>query len=171
MKHLILINGTMGAGKTAVSNELSLILKDNVLLEGDWAWKMNPFVVNDETKEMVMDNICFLLNSYIKCSIYENIIFCWVMHEQWIIDRILSHLNLRDVNMYLFTLMPDKEALIKWIQKDINQGARKPDIIKRSIEYLEKYDKIESIKIDVSKHTPKQTAKIIAKQIYQIHEV
>lgn len=37
-----------------------------------------------------MENICFLLNQFIRCSAYENIIFCWVMHEQGIIDEIIQ---------------------------------------------------------------------------------
>ncbi len=46
-----------------------------------------------ETKKMVMENICFLLNQFIRCGAYENIIFCLVMHEQGIIDGILSGLE------------------------------------------------------------------------------
>lgn len=40
-----------------------------------------------------MENICFLLNQFILCSTYQNIIFCWVIHEQAIIDEILSELE------------------------------------------------------------------------------
>ncbi len=36
---------------------------------------------------MVIENICFLLNNFIKCSAYENIVFCWVMHEQSIMKK------------------------------------------------------------------------------------
>lgn len=39
---------------------------------------------------MVLENICFLLNNFIRCSEYENIVFCWVMHEQAIIDEFVS---------------------------------------------------------------------------------
>lgn len=81
MKKLIIINGTMGVGKTTTSLELQKILPQNVFLDGDWCWSMEPFVVNDETKTMVMNNITYLLNNFIRCSEYENIIFCWVMHE------------------------------------------------------------------------------------------
>ena len=46
----------MGVGKTTVSKELKNRLQKSVFLDGDWCWDMNPFVVNDETKAMVMDN-------------------------------------------------------------------------------------------------------------------
>ena len=78
MKNLILINGTMGAGKTTVSRALQKILPDAVFLDGDWCWDADPFLVTEETKRMVMENITFLLAQFLDCSAYQNVIFCWV---------------------------------------------------------------------------------------------
>ncbi len=100
MKNLYLIGGTMGIGKTAVCQHLKKKLDCAVFLDGDWCWDSDPFVVNDETKKMVMDHICFLLNSFLSCSVYENVIFCWVMHEQSIIDTIVSRLDLTDISLH-----------------------------------------------------------------------
>lgn len=72
----------MGVGKTAVSACLKEKLEHSVMLDGDWCWDMHPFVVNEETKRMVMINITALLRSFLDCSVLEHIIFCWVMHEQ-----------------------------------------------------------------------------------------
>ena len=82
MKRLYLIGGTMGVGKTSVCQLLKSKTHNAVFLDGDWCWDADPFQVTDETKRMVTDNICFLLNSFLHCSAYQNIIFCWVMHEQ-----------------------------------------------------------------------------------------
>lgn len=76
MKRLFLINGTMGVGKTATGKELLDLLPNCAFLDGDWCWDMNPFVVNQETKSMVEDNIVYILNNFLKCSVYENIVFC-----------------------------------------------------------------------------------------------
>ena len=65
MKRLILINGTMGAGKTAVCQELERELAPCAFLNGDWCWEMHPFQVTDETKAMVKQNICYLLSSFL----------------------------------------------------------------------------------------------------------
>ena len=81
MKKLILINGTMGAGKTTTCQELLKLLQPCVFLDGDWCWNMNPFIVNEETKQIVVKNISFMLNNFIACSEFEYIIFCWVMQE------------------------------------------------------------------------------------------
>lgn len=36
MKNLIFINGTMGSGKTAVSQKLKILLNKSIFLDGDW---------------------------------------------------------------------------------------------------------------------------------------
>lgn len=96
MKSLFLIGGSIGVGKSIICRILEYKLSNCVFLDGDWCWDMHPFQVTDEMKQMVMTNICFLLDSFIECSVYENIVFCWVMHEQEIIDDILSRFNLKD---------------------------------------------------------------------------
>ncbi len=93
MKNLYLIGGTMGVGKTTVCQRLKSKLNNSVFLDGDWCWDAHPFRVTEETKQMVMKNICFLLNQFIRCSTYDNIIFCWVMHEQSIIDNIIKNID------------------------------------------------------------------------------
>ena len=93
MKTLYLIGGTMGVGKTTVCQELKKELKNSVFLDGDWCWDADPFQVTEETKAMVLRNICYMLNSFIHCSAYDNVVFCWVMHEQSIIDGILRELD------------------------------------------------------------------------------
>lgn len=98
MKRLYIIGGTMGVGKTTVCQELKRILPNSVFLDGDWCWDANPFRVNEETKRMVMQNIWFMLNQFLHCSVYENIIFCWVMQEQSIIDSILTNIDKKNCN-------------------------------------------------------------------------
>ena len=75
MKTLYLIGGTMGVGKTTVCQLLKKKLPKSVFLDGDWCWDADPFVVTPEIKEMILDNIRHLLNNFLHCSVYENIIF------------------------------------------------------------------------------------------------
>ena len=161
MKTLYLIGGTMGVGKTTVCRELKKKLPNSVFLDGDWCWDMHPFVVNAETKAMVLDNICHLLNNFLQCSSIENIVFCWVMHEQSIIDSILDNLDTSNVTIHSISLICGEEALTARLQKDIDAGIRKPDIIARSVQRLPLYQKLDTQKIDVSNLTPMQTAQII----------
>ena len=122
---------------------------------------MSPFIVNDETKKMVIDNISYLLNNFISCSVYENIIFCWVMHEQSILDDVLSRLDKHNCILYKFSLVCSEQALISRITKDIKMGIRTEDVINRSISRLKNYFEMVTEKIDVGKVSAKEAAKII----------
>ena len=153
MKKLYLIGGTMGVGKTTTCQILKRKLDRSVFVDGDWCWDMHPFMVNEETKKLVLENICMLLNNDLK----------WVMHEQSIIDDLLSHLDLKDVKVISISLVCQKEALEKRIQKDIDQGIRKPDVLARSVERLEMYQKLNTYKIDVSNKTIEEVVKEIIK--------
>ena len=165
MKNLIFINGTMGVGKTTVSKLLQKKLPNCVFLDGDWCWDMSPFIVTDETKKMVINNITHLLNNYISCSVYENIIFCWVMHEESIIQDILSYLNTKDCKLYKFSLVCSEEALISRLTEDITNGIRTRDVIERSIPRLNNYYEMDTQKINVSNIPPEEAAELIYKII------
>src|ERR1700758_4094129 len=111
MKNLIIVGGTMGVGKTATCRELQKTLPRNVFLDGDWCWDMHPFVVTEETIAMVNSNIAHLLNGFLACSEFENVIFCWVLHEQHILDDLIAKLNLDNYITYSFSLVSNKQAL------------------------------------------------------------
>ena len=158
MKKLYLIGGAMGVGKTTVSQILKKKLANSVFLDGDWCWDSDPFQVTEETKAMVIDNICYLLNNFLRCSAYDNIIFCWVMHEQAIIDGILSRLNQEDCRVYCISLICDPDTLTERLLKDVEQDVRASSIIEKSIPYLPKYRLLSTKKIDVTNSTPNQVA-------------
>ncbi len=162
MKELVFINGTMGVGKTSTCNELLRILSPSVFLDGDWCWNMSPFVVNDETKAMVLGNIAFMLNSFLRCSLYHYVLFCWVMPCSSLVEEVLGRLDLSDVRFSLFTLTASEEALRKRLQNDIESGKRDGDVLARSLERLPLYGGMDSRKIDVSIKTPREAAEIVA---------
>jgi len=155
----------MGVGKTATSRELQKLLPNCVFLDGDWCWDMSPFIVNDETKNMVIDNVSYLINNFISCSVYENIIFCWVMHEQSIIDDLLSRLDKSDYKLYKFSLVCTEQALVSRITKDVKLGIRTEDVISRSIPRSKNYFQMDTKKIDVSNISAKEAAEIIHNRI------
>jgi AAA domain len=161
MKNLIVIGGTMGVGKTATCRELQKMLPRNVFLDGDWCWDMQPFVVSDETISMVNRNIAHLLGSFLACSEFENVIFCWVLHEQHILDGLLGALDLDDCTTYCFSLVSTEQALSERLSHDIAAGKRKDDITERSVVRIPLYDELDTVKIDVSTISPADAARRI----------
>jgi hypothetical protein len=87
------------------------------------------------------------------------------MHQESIMDDILSRLALKDVAVYKFSLLVSKEALTKRVSKDIADQKRHADVLERSIPRISLYENMDTIKIDVSTITAKQTAEKIAKII------
>ena len=161
MKTLYLIGGTMGVGKTTVCRELKNQLHRSVFLDGDWCWDMNPFVVTEETKAMVLDNITALLGNFLRCSAYDHVIFSWVMHQQSIVDIILGRLDLTDVKVVSVSLVCSREALLQRLYRDVEAGIRQPDILLRSPQRLNLYDSMNTEKIDTSHATVAQAVQEI----------
>lgn len=165
MKKLILVGGAMGVGKTTTCRLLRDELDRCVFLDGDWCWDMHPFVVNEETRRMVMENICFLLNNFLHCSAYEHIVFCWVMHQQSILDDLLSRLDLSDCEVVNLSLVCTEEALRARLQKDVETGLRTPDVIERAVARLPLYGPLKTEKLDVSALSAQQAAQAIAQRL------
>ena len=163
MKTLYMIGGTMGVGKTTVCQLLKQDLPNSVFLDGDWCWDASPFQVTDETKAMVTNNICYLLNNFLKCSAYENIIFCWVMQEQSIIDFILKNLDTQNCDVKCVSLVADEKTLRERLSMDVERGIRSEDVIERSIARIPMYQALNTVKIV----TNAKTAAAIANEIKQ----
>lgn len=158
MKQLYLIGGPMGVGKTTVGQLLKNRLENSVFLDGDWCWDANPFTVSEETRRMVMDNICHLLGNFLACSAYRHVIFCWVMHRQDIVDDLLSRLDLNGCRVHHVSLVCSEAALTARLHRDIRAGIRQEDILSRSLERLPFYRALHSVLLDVSELTPEETA-------------
>ena len=164
MKTLYMIGGTMGVGKTTVCQQLKQDLPNSVFLDGDWCWDASPFQVTDETKAMVTNNICYVLNNFLKCSAYENIIFCWVMHEQRIIDSILKKLDTQNCEVKCVSLVADEKTLCERLSMDVERGVRSEDVIERSIARIPMYQTLDTIKIE----TNAKDVAMIANEIKQL---
>ena len=148
----------MGVGKSATCRAMKNKITRSVYLDGDSCWDMNPFCVNENTCKMVIENICFLLNNFLRCPDIDTVIFGWVMHRQDIINDILFRVK-SGCEVYLYSLVCSEEILIKRIQSDIEKGLRKNDgIIERAVLRLPMYDELDTVKIDTTYMTADETA-------------
>lgn len=167
IKTLIIINGVMGVGKTTVSKGVYKELENSFWLDGDNCWSMNPFIVNDENKVMVLDNIAYMINSFLANSSSKYVVFNWVIQTDEIMDSILCKINLKNVDVYKITLMCSQEDLIKRINNDVNLGLRDEDNIRRCMDRFNLYKKMDTIKIDTSNKNINQIIKEIKNIIFE----
>lgn len=152
-KTLYLIGGPMGVGKTTVCQALKCLLPNSVFLDGDWCWDASPFQVTEETKAMVMDNICHMLNNFLVCSAYENVIFGWVMDQQSILDDLKGRLALADVEVKTVSLVCTPTELEERLDMDVARGVREPDVVARSLDRLPLYTPLDTRKVDTTGQT------------------
>ena len=151
---LWMIGGTMGVGKTTVSRILShRLLEGSVFLDGDWCWDAHPFLVTEQTRAMVLDNISYLLNNFLRCSAYRHIVFCWVMHEQSIIDAITVRLQ-SPCRIIPVSLLCSERTLYRRLNADIRAGVRTRDVLERSLSRLPLYLRLNTIPVDTDGLTP-----------------
>ena len=87
------------------------------------------------------------------------------MHEQSILDDILSRLNKNDCKLHKFSIVCSEKVLISRITKDIQKGIRSGEVIEKSIPRLKNYFQMDTEKIDVSEISSKEAAEIIFKLI------
>ena len=85
------------------------------------------------------------------------------MHEQDIIDDILSRLDISQCTVHTVSLICSEEALQKRLQRDVDMGIRTADVILRSLERVRLYDTLDTVRIDVSDVSPEQAAELILK--------
>ena len=171
MKKLIIINGTMGVGKTAVCKELNRALGGSVWLDGDWCWMMNPFIANDYNKRMVEENIGFLLRSFLNNPAYEYVIFDWVIDREEIYKAILDQVGECRFELFKITLQCSESELRKRIAKDLLNGDRTEANLRDSLSRRGLYDKIRSTKIDTSKMSVGKVVEEIAKIVDSCNDI
>lgn len=144
MKKLVIINGTMGVGKSTVCRQLLQTLDRSVWLDGDWCWMMQPWIVNEENILMVENNINYLLRSYITNSSFDYVIFSWVLHRREIINRLLAKLADLEFEQQIITLTSSQRALRMRMQGD----QRTEEQILRSLERLSQYEDMGTYTLD-----------------------
>ena len=145
-KQLILVGGAMGVGKSAVCRELLRQLTPGVWLDGDWCWNMNPFVVSEENKRMVLSNITHLLRAYLDNSSCRYVLFCWVMDQPLLFEAVLGPLRDIPFTSHSFSLVCTEQALRERLERDA-------------------YAALPTCKLDVTSLTPYEAACAIAASV------
>ena len=133
---VIILNGPMGVGKTAVGKYIAEHTPGTAFIDGDWCLDIHPFVGNRETKEMAIDNILHMIGNYKKCSECKMIVLVWLIDNTWVYDAIVEGIKKLGLEIKSVILTCDKESLINRWKKDKECPWRTDEWLKISMDSL-----------------------------------
>ena len=108
----------MGVGKTTVGKYITDRYPGTAFIDGDWCMDIHPFVGNQETKAMAVDNILHMIGNYLKCSVCGMVVLVWLMDDSWVIQRIMDGIAALKAEVKYVTLVCNKETLLKRWESD-----------------------------------------------------
>ena len=157
---VIIINGPMGVGKTTVGKHIADQNPGTAFIDGDWCMDIHPFIGNQETKVMAVDNILHMIGNYQKCSVCSMVVLVWLMDDPWVIQRISEGLAALRAEMKYVTLVCDRENLIKRWNNDQSCEWRTDEWLRISLKSLPGFVSMDNV-IDTSNFSVDQIADLI----------
>ena len=157
---VIILNGPMGVGKTTVGEYIADHHPGTAFIDGDWCLDIHPFVGNQETKVMAVDNILHMIGNYQKCSVCNMVVLVWLMDEPWVIQKITQGLSAMQAEVKNVTLVCSQENLIRRWKDDHNCEWRTDVWLNVSLKSLPGFASMENI-IDTSDLSVEQVAELV----------
>ena len=161
---VIVLNGPMGVGKSTVGKYIADQNPGTAFIDGDWCMDIHPFVGNQETKAMAVDNILYMIRNYQKCSVCSMVVLVWLMDDPWVIQRMTEGLAALRAEMKNVVLVCDRENLIKRWNNDQNCEWRTDEWLQVSLKSLPGFASAKNA-IDTSDLPIDQIADLIMQQV------
>ena len=161
---VIIINGPMGVGKTSVGKCIAEQHPGAALIDGDWCMDIHPFVGNQETRAMAVDNILHMIGNYQACSVCSMVVLVWLMDDPEVIRKIVEGLASLQAETKYVTLTCSKESLISRWHHDRNCEWRTDDWLAVSLKSLPDFASMDNV-IDTSSLSVDRVAKQIMQQV------
>lgn len=110
---LIIITGSPCVGKTTVTEKLFESYENSAHFDGDWAWCVNPFSVDDPRLRNGDKTMSFALSTYLN-SDFDYVFFSSVVAvDKAIREGILRDVTAKDYRVLGFTLTCSEETLVE----------------------------------------------------------
>lgn len=119
---LIIITGSPCVGKTTVTEKLFESYENSAHFDGDWAWCVNPFSVEDPRLRNGDKTMSFALSTYLN-SDFDYVFFSSVVAvDETIREAILKDITAKDYKVIGFTLTCSEETLLERHKKRGDQN-------------------------------------------------
>ena len=161
---VIILNGPMGAGKTTVGKYLADRNPGTAFIDGDWCMDIHPFVGNQETKSIAVDNILHMIGNYLNCSVCSMIVLVWLMDDSWVVRKITEGISALQAEVKYATLVCDKDNLLKRWANDHDCDWRTDEWLTVSLKSLPEFAAMDNT-IDTSGLSVDRVADLILQEI------
>lgn len=109
---LIIITGSPCVGKTTVAEKLFTSYENSAFFDGDWAWCVNPFSIEDKRLRNGDRTMSFALSTYLN-SEFDYVFFASVTAvDKAIRETILNDITTKDYSVICFNLTCSEETLL-----------------------------------------------------------
>lgn len=154
---LIIITGSPCVGKTTITEKLYTSYKNSAFFDGDWAWCVNPFSINDPRLRNGDKIMSFALSTYLNSG-FDYVFFSSVVAtDKTIREAVLKDITAQDYSVLGFTLTCSEDTLLKrhknrgdknecsfyWLRLDSYQGDYVINTDNKSVQQIA--DEIKSI--------------------------
>ena len=110
---LIIVTGSPCVGKTTVTDTLFTCYENSAFFDGDWAWCVNQFYLNDLRMRNGDKTMSFSLSTYLN-SEFDYVFFSTVIAvDKTIRENILKDITAKDFSVIGFTLTCSEETLLE----------------------------------------------------------
>ena len=113
---IIIINGSLGVGKSSVAEELHYKFERSVYLDGDYIGFVHPFEIYDEKRLEHLYRTLELLIKFHQKSGYYNFVINYVFETPVALRELLTLLRPLDAHLYTYWLTCESEEQAQRIQ-------------------------------------------------------
>lgn len=162
MKQLIIINGTIGVGKSTVSHMLRGMIEPVAYIDGDWCWNITPDKPNQEA---LLTNLTSLLKTYLHSDFVENIILDWSVYDETLIEALLARISDESFQLHKFTLICSEHTLRSRLVYDVTAGRRDASVVAESVAKMPLFENMSTDKIELGISGDMEAARHIAAKV------
>jgi len=113
---IIIINGSLGVGKSSVAEQLHWKFDKSVHLDGDYIGDVHPFEIYDDARISHLYRTFELLISFHQKNGYHNFVINYVFESPESLQELLNLLRPLDASIYTYWLICNEEEQAKRIQ-------------------------------------------------------
>lgn len=114
---IIIVNGSVGSGKSTVSEELLVLFDKSVMLDGDYIGLIHPFEIYDAARIEYLYDTLRLLVGFHHSNGYDNIVINYVFESEESLRSLTSRLETIIPEVHCFWLTCSGAEQKKRIQK------------------------------------------------------